>query len=291
MRSQPLANYDLRQPQTNRGEPLAAALETGTACLPALGTLPNSAYTKGQLLLQLQQPTTAGCLLKTDIRGETDEGARSPLSSCPQPQQQQQQQQKGPHSSSQDSVEYFSLQLQDSASMASPAVMDPMPPPTRPAVYDRPRGLSNNSAVSSAPSTAGLTGYAAMTASRESFESRLSSAPSPWSSRTSFDSFDSIPSFHSAQAAGVGVGDVPTASSPYRHGLQRPTQLRQPRKKRKQGEQFAVLPAEVLELIMAELRKLHLELGSSSCATCWMRDCCSVALGSKKWLKFARVAL
>lgn len=64
-----------------------------------------------------------------------------------------------------------------------------------------------------------------------------------------------------------------------------------PRRKAKPGELFAALPGEVLELILAELHKLHLKPGSNSCETCWMRDCCSVALSARKFLKYAREAL
>ncbi|KAH8893843.1 hypothetical protein GQ53DRAFT_611629, partial [Thozetella sp. PMI_491] len=62
-------------------------------------------------------------------------------------------------------------------------------------------------------------------------------------------------------------------------------------RKVKPGELFAELPGEVLELILEHLKRLHLSPGSTSCATCWMRDCCSVALAARKWLKYARVAL
>lgn len=59
----------------------------------------------------------------------------------------------------------------------------------------------------------------------------------------------------------------------------------------KPNEIFAALPGEVLELILDELKKLHLRPGSESCATCWMRDLCSVTLSSRKWSKFARTSL
>ncbi len=47
----------------------------------------------------------------------------------------------------------------------------------------------------------------------------------------------------------------------------------------------------MLELILDRLKVAHLEPGSTSCATCWMRDCCSIAVSARKWLKYARVAL
>ncbi|KAH7171067.1 hypothetical protein EDB81DRAFT_189166 [Dactylonectria macrodidyma] len=58
-----------------------------------------------------------------------------------------------------------------------------------------------------------------------------------------------------------------------------------------QNEMFAMLPGEVLSLIMDKLRDLHLRPGSESCATCWMRDVCNVSLASRKWHKTARIAL
>jgi hypothetical protein len=57
------------------------------------------------------------------------------------------------------------------------------------------------------------------------------------------------------------------------------------------SELIMVLPDEVLDLIMAELKKLHLDEGRESCATCWMRDMCSLSLVSRKWLGPARTAL
>ncbi|QPG99592.1 hypothetical protein C2857_002151 [Epichloe festucae Fl1] len=51
------------------------------------------------------------------------------------------------------------------------------------------------------------------------------------------------------------------------------------------------LPGEVLEVILEMLKQFHLERGSESCATCWMRDVSNVALCSRKWYKAARLAL
>lgn len=60
--------------------------------------------------------------------------------------------------------------------------------------------------------------------------------------------------------------------------------------KPKPNELFNRLPNEVLEMIMGHLRNLHMEK-SSSCATCWMRDCCSIAMCNRVWLKAARDAM
>ncbi|KAH8676158.1 hypothetical protein BX600DRAFT_508337 [Xylariales sp. PMI_506] len=75
------------------------------------------------------------------------------------------------------------------------------------------------------------------------------------------------------------------------YGWHRPALIKQQRRIVQPGEQFDALPNEVFELIMNELRAIHLASGSFSCATCMMRDLGSVALASRKLLKFARKAL
>lgn len=54
---------------------------------------------------------------------------------------------------------------------------------------------------------------------------------------------------------------------------------------------FASLPDEVLEVVLDCLKDVHLDPKSESCATCWMRDLCSLTMSSKKWYKVARFAL
>ena len=127
---------------------------------------------------------------------------------------------------------------------------------------NRPRKLSN-STIS--------------TGSSVSKESLATSPRSPsWnSSVTSFDSMDFINNraeytFHGGSGSIGSKLYVPHA---------------------KTGEIFAALPGEVLELILDELKKLHLRPGSESCATCWMRDLCSISLSARKWHKFARTSL
>lgn len=95
---------------------------------------------------------------------------------------------------------------------------------------------------------------------------------SPASNRTSFESWD---------------------SSPRRpdYGWQRPAPIKQQRRRAAPGELFAALPGEVLELIARELRDSHLAANSISCATCMMRDLCSVATAAKRLLHPARVVL
>lgn len=60
---------------------------------------------------------------------------------------------------------------------------------------------------------------------------------------------------------------------------------------RKPEEVFAALPGEILELVLEMLKRTHLGKGSDSCATCWMWDLCNISRSSRKWNKFARVAL
>ncbi|OAA64334.1 Co-chaperone Hsc20 [Niveomyces insectorum RCEF 264] len=93
-----------------------------------------------------------------------------------------------------------------------------------------------------------------------------------------------------AQAQAQANPDV-RVQNQWQRQWQRPALLKTQRKKAAPGEVFAALPGEVLELILDELKRIHLAEGSSSCATCWMRDACSMAVTARKMLKYARVAL
>lgn len=128
----------------------------------------------------------------------------------------------------------------------------------RPAMYNRSRRPS--SSASSVASSVGT---------NDTFDAILAS---PASSRTSFDSWNSNPRRPE-------------------NGWQRPAPIKQYRRRRGTGDLFAALPEEVLGLILDELKKLHLKPGSTSCATCMMRDLCSVSVSAKKLMKVARVAL
>ncbi|KAF6844752.1 hypothetical protein CMUS01_00818 [Colletotrichum musicola] len=131
-----------------------------------------------------------------------------------------------------------------------------------PATLNRPRKLSQASTVT----------VTSINSPRDSFDSR--SRSSSWSSnRSSFESRSSSTSWRSDFT------------------YQQPSQPATFRKKAKPGEIFAKLPGEVLELILDELKKSHLEKGSESCATCWMRDLSAISISARKWCKFARVAL
>ncbi|KAL2024204.1 hypothetical protein VTK56DRAFT_9360 [Thermocarpiscus australiensis] len=147
--------------------------------------------------------------------------------------------------------------------------------------YNRPRRLSNNSVSSASSSIASVP---------DSVDSRIRSA-STSSSQTSIESWPTSP--------GISPGSVPSRMGWQMQGgpagphylWQRPAPIKTHRRKTQRGELFAALPGEVLELILEELRNFHLRPGSSSCATCWMRDCCSAAVSARKFLKYAREAL
>jgi hypothetical protein len=57
------------------------------------------------------------------------------------------------------------------------------------------------------------------------------------------------------------------------------------------GEGFKKLPEEILLVVLEELKKLHLDVGSLSCSTCWMRDLTNLGLSCKKWWGAARSVL
>jgi hypothetical protein len=195
-----------------------------------------------------------------------------------QQQQQAQQQHQYQHHQQQyqyspapmNTASYTALQAPSAPDASS--VVESMPAyMERPQMYNRPRRLSNNSTASTA-----TTNSVAF-----SSDSRLRS--SSWSSQTSFESMP--PGFANYQ--------LQSHHASMYASRQRPANMpiKPYRRRAKPGEIFAALPGEVLELILEELKQLHLKPGSSSCATCWMRDCCSLALTNRKWLKFARVAL
>ncbi|KAM7195886.1 hypothetical protein V8F20_007251 [Naviculisporaceae sp. PSN 640] len=146
--------------------------------------------------------------------------------------------------------------------------------------YQRPRSLSNTSS-----STLG----SSMVSARDSFESRPPSS-SFGSSRTSLDSSQSYGPGYSPRSPSYTHYQLQNGTHTTSFPWQRPAPIKM-RKKAQPGEQFAALPGEVLELILEKLRDLHFQPGSISCATCWMRDCCSVAVSARKFVKYAREAL
>ncbi|KAI9738040.1 MAG: hypothetical protein M1818_005468 [Claussenomyces sp. TS43310] len=79
----------------------------------------------------------------------------------------------------------------------------------------------------------------------------------------------------------------------------RPTPLLQPQPqsapamlRNQPGEAFQKLPKEVLDVVLIQLRKLHLwDKSNQTCATCWMRDACSLMMADKRWATSAAPAL
>ncbi|UNI14949.1 hypothetical protein JDV02_001526 [Purpureocillium takamizusanense] len=72
---------------------------------------------------------------------------------------------------------------------------------------------------------------------------------------------------------------------------QRPAPIKHLRTRQRPDDMLSLLPDEVLEVVLEMLKGLHLDVRSETCATCWMRDACSVSLTSRKWLRAARRAL
>ncbi|KAL1836456.1 hypothetical protein VTJ49DRAFT_5131 [Mycothermus thermophilus] len=145
-----------------------------------------------------------------------------------------------------------------------------------PGGYNTPRRLSHSSVSTS---TSSYVSYG------DSFDSRTRTA-SFSSSQTSVEFSPTSPGFRPVSAPVTWQ----TAGASQNYPWSRPVPIKQ-RRRAPPGELFAALPGEVLELILEDLRKLHLQPGSTSCATCWMRDCCSVAVSSRRFLKYAREAL
>ncbi|KAI1180644.1 hypothetical protein F4777DRAFT_256346 [Nemania sp. FL0916] len=121
------------------------------------------------------------------------------------------------------------------------------------------------------------------------YQRRHSNASSVTSSVGSKDTFDAI--LGSPASSSTSFESWHSAPRMPEHGWHRPAPIKQYRRRREEGELFAALPEEVLSLILQKLRESHLKPGSTSCATCMMRDLCAVAVCAKKLLKVARVAL
>ncbi|KAK3366864.1 hypothetical protein B0T24DRAFT_370053 [Lasiosphaeria ovina] len=167
------------------------------------------------------------------------------------------------------------------------------PPPEkleRPGSFFRPRRVSSSSASSVTSS---------VVSGRDSFDSRFDSRLRASSLNSSMTSIESMPPLKTpgfSPLTGLSYSQYQLLNGGHGgHGgqyynRQKPAPVPY-RKKARQGELFSLLPGEVLELILSELRKLHMRPGSHTCTTCWMRDCCSVAVSARKFVKYAREAL
>ncbi|KAK2609919.1 hypothetical protein N8I77_003388 [Diaporthe amygdali] len=151
------------------------------------------------------------------------------------------------------------------------------PQPQRPGMYARPRRISSGGPMAPRPG------------SFHSFDGTVDSQ----GRATRASSWGGMPVIEEAHA----FETFPPAHQPFRNSA--PTwQPRRPEPikaaaPRKPGpnELFNKLPVEVLRLVLEHVRRLHFDDKSSSCATCWMRGCCSVALCNHKLLAVAREAL
>ncbi|GAP84945.1 hypothetical protein SAMD00023353_0802710 [Rosellinia necatrix] len=148
---------------------------------------------------------------------------------------------------------------------------------------------AQNAQRSSKMSSAMMGNYAQIDPKPTTYQRRGSTSSSVTSSIGSKDTFDAI--LASPASSMTSFDSWQSTSRKLDHGWQRPTPIKQYRRRREQGELFAALPEEVLSLILQRLKKSHLKAGTASCATCMMRDLCSVAASAKKLLKVARVAL
>jgi hypothetical protein len=104
------------------------------------------------------------------------------------------------------------------------------------------------------------------------------------------------PAFARYGAGGVGRQQVPmTLMTPQKlwgpPSPTGPTSFSKSYKPLPPGEDFHRLPEEILLVVLGELKKLHLDAGSLSCSTCWMRDLMNLGLSCRKWWGAARKAL
>lgn len=154
------------------------------------------------------------------------------------------------------------------------------PPMQRPSMYARPRRVSYGRNMSgTGSSTAGGEGF-------QSFDSMVST-----DGRVRSNSWGGMPSIDEAATFQTFPPANGTARHPGVRWQQRPELMKQMHQRQGPNDQFDRLPSEVLSLILDHLKKLHLTEGNNSCTTCWMRDCCSVAMCSRGWLEIARKAL
>lgn len=155
------------------------------------------------------------------------------------------------------------------------------PPNQRPGMYARPRRLTHGRNMSG-PNSSGSPGF-------QSFDA-------VWSNdgRVRANSWAGMPVIDEAMAFQTFPQ---TRTTFHRHtgaGWEQRSEMHQVQihpSKPGPNAQFDRLPSEVLSLILAHLMRLHLAEDSNSCATCWMRDCCSIARCNEGWLDAARRAM
>lgn len=160
--------------------------------------------------------------------------------------------------------------------------------PQRPGMYARPRRLSGGGGGGMAAPRPG---------SFHSFDGTVDSQ-----GRMRANSWGGMPVIEEAHAFETfpPAHFNPSQQHAYRSSApmwqRRPEPIKQAARPRKPGpdELFKKLPVEVLRLVLEYVRAQHLDdrsSGGNSCATCWMRDCCAVALCNRRLLAVAREAL
>ena len=130
---------------------------------------------------------------------------------------------------------------------------------------------------------------------RDFLASRSPIPPTPSPSGKRMVAEPVVPTFTRYGAGGEGRQQMQqtTLMIPPRlaRGPSSPTSPKRKYTPRVPGEGFKNLPEEILLVVLAELKKLHLHSGSLSCSTCCMRDLTNLGLSCKKWWRAARIVL
>lgn len=120
---------------------------------------------------------------------------------------------------------------------------------------------------------------------------RKLSGASSRASHSSSHTEASLPSFTPSFNMIVNSRLFMESPSPSTHSSHRPATGESTVSNASTGSAFHSLPGEVLEVIAAMLKQVHLDNGSESCATCYMRDLCTLSVCSQKWSRAATVTL
>lgn len=109
---------------------------------------------------------------------------------------------------------------------------------------------------------------------------------SPRSSASSYMSAGSNTSVYSkySTAQGTNTTFLPSRPSSF-------TSIQRLRSTNPPPPLFRRLPQAIYDCILQHLRTAHLTVSSTSCATCYMRDLCSLALTSRAWDRAVRTRL
>ena len=108
----------------------------------------------------------------------------------------------------------------------------------------------------------------------------------PTSPRSSSSSYLSIGTTTSKYSTAQGTNTTSLGSRPSSF-----TNIQRLRSTNPPPPLFKRLPQEIYECILQHLATVHLSVSSTSCATCYMRDLCSLALTSRAWDRAVRKQL